>query len=554
MKRTRKILAFMLVIAMVAMMLPMVASAAAAPTFESAAVNGDTLVLTYGTCALDTAAVPANTAFTVMADGSAVTVSGVAVTNGTTVTLTLASAVAAGDVVTVQYTGTTLVCDDTGIAAAIFAASPVTNNTAAAPPSNTETHEGGGGTLVPVVTYTQKQVATLPTSEGFAFVIDPQGLYYLSDEEIKALVVESGNPNGLRRLGEMAVTTACTEANCEVHDRGTGDEPCNEVRGWQLLESAGQIIFSTYHPWFTNMSNHQIALEVNFAFTDGDDDEDVIAVNTAALVDCEGDDCCTLCDSGDDPVAAVFISSTFSTANVAEAPSSFSGDLSLPILAASRTPLFILDAADYDDETTIDRTAGVITAITVEMKKNLAENAKGHGTQFMLTGSCNPNADWQAVEDNAALDLGINIVFDLTAPDATEWDFTAANLTALNASTAISGAYGLRATTALPGTSYFTRTPALTADVGGAKVGFIVGGSIVATRADLTAARGWIGVPFDTGGGTPVVTTTYGAPLGSAATYDAVEKELWLHVTTGGWVGIKITVGSQEFEFNILAT
>ncbi|WP_211098234.1 SwmB domain-containing protein, partial [Azospirillum brasilense] len=73
------------------------------PVLQSAAVNGTSLVLTYDT-ALDAVNIPSAGSFTVLAGGSPVTVSGVAVDTATkTVTLTLAQPVAYGAAVSVSY-------------------------------------------------------------------------------------------------------------------------------------------------------------------------------------------------------------------------------------------------------------------------------------------------------------------------------------------------------------------------------------------------------------------------------------------------------------------
>ena len=104
------------------------------PMLTGATVNGSTLVLTYDE-ALDGASVPAQSDFVVMAAGSAITVNGVSVA-GSTVTLTLATAVEAGQTVTLAYTpGANPIQDAAGNDAAPPSGQPVTNNTGS----------GGGG-------------------------------------------------------------------------------------------------------------------------------------------------------------------------------------------------------------------------------------------------------------------------------------------------------------------------------------------------------------------------------------------------------------------------
>ena len=100
------------------------------PVFTGATVNSSTLVLTYGEM-LDGASVPATGAFAVMADGSAITVTGVSIA-GSTVTLTLATAVEANQAVTLDYTpGTNPIQDAAGNDAAPLSGQTVTNNTSA---------------------------------------------------------------------------------------------------------------------------------------------------------------------------------------------------------------------------------------------------------------------------------------------------------------------------------------------------------------------------------------------------------------------------------------
>ena len=100
------------------------------PTLSGATVNGSTLVLTYDEM-LDGASVPATGDFVVTADGSAITVNGVSIT-GSTVTLTLATAVEAGQTVTLAYTpGANPIQDAAGNDAAALFRQEVTNNTSA---------------------------------------------------------------------------------------------------------------------------------------------------------------------------------------------------------------------------------------------------------------------------------------------------------------------------------------------------------------------------------------------------------------------------------------
>jgi uncharacterized repeat protein (TIGR02059 family) len=105
-----------------------------APVFQSAAVNGASLTLTYGET-LDAAHVAATGAFTVLVNGIARGVSSAAA-SGSVVSLTLASVVANGDTVTIAYSDPTAnddanaTQDVAGNDAASFAATAVTNNTA----------------------------------------------------------------------------------------------------------------------------------------------------------------------------------------------------------------------------------------------------------------------------------------------------------------------------------------------------------------------------------------------------------------------------------------
>ena len=100
-----------------------------APALSSAAVNGAALTLTFDQ-ALKASSVPAASAFSVMVAGSARSVSAVQL-SGSTAALTLASAVAHGEAVTVSYAppGSSPLVDGTGNGVAAFGPVAATNNT-----------------------------------------------------------------------------------------------------------------------------------------------------------------------------------------------------------------------------------------------------------------------------------------------------------------------------------------------------------------------------------------------------------------------------------------
>ncbi len=106
-----------------------------APSFSSATINGDMLVLTYDED-LDTGSTPASGAFEVTVDGADVSVSSVSIgssvsIDGAKVTLTLATAAVMGDAVVVSYTvpANNPIQDEAENMAAAFSNESVTNNT-----------------------------------------------------------------------------------------------------------------------------------------------------------------------------------------------------------------------------------------------------------------------------------------------------------------------------------------------------------------------------------------------------------------------------------------
>ena len=103
------------------------------PQLTQVTPNGNTLVLTYDET-LDDESIPAPSDYVVWADGNQVDVSGVSV-SGATVTLTLATAVEAGQTAMVGYTpGTNPIQDAAGNDAAPLTANPVTDTPDPPPP------------------------------------------------------------------------------------------------------------------------------------------------------------------------------------------------------------------------------------------------------------------------------------------------------------------------------------------------------------------------------------------------------------------------------------
>ena len=131
------------------------------PKLSGATVDGTTLTLTYDE-ALDENSVPAAETFTVSVDGNARAVDGVAV-NGSTVTLTLASAVAADDAVTISYVAPTdgaasRILNTGGKAAASFGEEAVTYNAAA---EESDTPQNSPATGAPTISGTAQVGETL---------------------------------------------------------------------------------------------------------------------------------------------------------------------------------------------------------------------------------------------------------------------------------------------------------------------------------------------------------------------------------------------------------
>jgi uncharacterized repeat protein (TIGR02059 family) len=175
-----------------------------APVFASATVNGSTLVMNYNE-ALSTAA-PAAGAFTVPGH----TVTGVAV-SGQTVTLTLNSPVANGDVVTVSYADPTTgndanaIQDTAGNDAATLVSVAVTNNTPAPPPP-----PAGGDTTAPVFTSAAVNGSTLVMSYTDANNLDAAhapaaGAFTVSGHAVSGVAVDAAAKTVTLTLATAAI-------------------------------------------------------------------------------------------------------------------------------------------------------------------------------------------------------------------------------------------------------------------------------------------------------------------------------------------------------------
>ena len=140
-----------------------------APALDTATVDGATLVLTYGE-ALDTASVPAATAYTVSVGGTDVSLAGASpvAVSGMAVTLTLAAAVASTDVVTVTYAAPTAnpVQDAAENAALALTNRAVINDTPDTTPPALVTAQFSGSSVV--LTYNEAlDGSSLPAASAF---------------------------------------------------------------------------------------------------------------------------------------------------------------------------------------------------------------------------------------------------------------------------------------------------------------------------------------------------------------------------------------------------
>lgn len=261
------------------------------------------------------------------------------------------------------------------------------------------TEIGTGSDLIPEFKDVAVWEVTVPTSLAFNFVLDPQGIYGMTAAQVMELDVD---PN-TNRLGNMV------PVNPSEPSEGLVFEP---------LATAGQIIFQQgFAPLILNDSNRPTAVTFDFqvAITNGAGAPASARVTAVADPGTERADV-NVEDVVEDNVvttpapANIFIGATFADNNVNRIPESFTGTQTLPITDDKSQPVFILEAAQYDD-VIVATGDPVVTSVTVYRNSDPVENT-GNGTQFILVGYCNPHADWGALNINGGntdQDTNINI-------------------------------------------------------------------------------------------------------------------------------------------------
>ena len=191
------------------------------PRLTGAAVNGSTLVLTYDET-LDGASIPARGDFVVTAAGSTTGVDGVHV-RGSTATLTLATAVQAGQTVTLDYTpGANPIQDAAGNDAAPLSGQLVTNNTPGGPVTDTR---------APLLTQTTLNAATLVLT--YDETLDAASVPAPDD----FVVWVDGSPVGVNGVSVSGLTVTLTLATAvQAGQTATvgytpGDNPIQDAAG-----------------------------------------------------------------------------------------------------------------------------------------------------------------------------------------------------------------------------------------------------------------------------------------------------------------------------------
>lgn len=264
--------------------------------------------------------------------------------------------------------------------------------TALADPTSPDTTDGVGTTPEVIWIDEPESQMLVATSANFDFIIDPHGIHGMEDSAVEALVAHP------------------------EHDRlGTLDGDNN----WQPLTTAGQIIFANAAGGgFINESSYPVTvgLELNLTVVGAgasQADGAVVPVATEAAVTTNS-------------AANVFIGATFSEDNVnapieeANFDEDFFGDVTLPIISAARSAVFVLPAALYEDD--VDVTNGVVT---VTRNADLVEGS-GSGTHLALAGiaNCHLEANWDILNlDADPATISLRLV--ATWQESTAWELGA---------------------------------------------------------------------------------------------------------------------------------
>ena len=200
------------------------------PSLQSAAVNGNTLVLTYSQ-PLNSSADPTATAYAVNVNGTAVGVSAVDA-NSNTVTLTLANAVAPGDTITLDYTaGTTPVQDQAGNRVQDLTGQAVNNNTVDTIPPKLQTATVNGNTV------------TLTYNEPLNDVSDPVPGDYTVTAAGSPINVSAVDVDG--STVTLSLANPVTNADTVTLDYSAGTTPVQDLASNAAADLTDQALANT---------------------------------------------------------------------------------------------------------------------------------------------------------------------------------------------------------------------------------------------------------------------------------------------------------------------
>ena len=252
-----------------------------APALSAASVDGTELTLSFNEV-LDESSVPGAGAFSVTVEGAARTVDDVSVA-ASTVTLTLASAVAHGEVATVGYTvpsgsGASPLQDAAGNAVAAFSGEAVTNETLGAPESVAAYSITSGKLEV------RWSTSDFAATKGFKLQWKSGSQEYDSSRQLTVpwgthmLAYWSWTETsrrykyvigGLNNGTEYAVRVIATNANgeSEPSPEASGTPQSTPGQPYLFIENEHINIHGDAHPWLRRTWNHIKSHNINVEFT-----------------------------------------------------------------------------------------------------------------------------------------------------------------------------------------------------------------------------------------------------------------------------------------------